>query len=187
MKDIYDRPVSGHFIVQCLDESGTILDEYENHNLIMDKARTAMSNLICDLSSAQPLNKFVLGIEGHIPGDYLTPKTSVQGFISSRTNLFSEKSATFSYPIVFTNPGTSSGSCVVVSEPDLGSAVELLYVGTDVKYTIDIPVTAANGTGTVVYTEAALYAGTNIFSMKCFPGKIKDNTVSLRIIWTIKL
>ena len=185
MKDIYKTPLSGHIIVECLDKTGKVLDRFENHNLIMDKARTAMSSLACALTTAEPINKFVLGTEGHITGDFLTPKGEAQGFLSSRTQLFSEESADFTYPIEFTNPGTASGSCVVDSEPDSGTTITMSYVGNDVEYTINIPETAANGAGISVFTEAALYAGGNIFSMKCFPAKIKENTVSLKVIWKI--
>jgi len=37
----------------------------------------------------------------------------------------------------------------------------------------------------MVYTECAFYTGTNIFSMRTFKGKIKDDTVSLKITWKI--
>lgn len=185
MKDIYKKPLAGHLIVECLDKDGKIVDRFENHNLIMDTARVAMSSLACALSTAKPINKFVLGTEGHIPGDFLTPKGEAQGFISSRTQLFSEESAEFNYPIAFTNPGTATGSCTIDSEPDSGTTITINYVGNNVEYTITIPELAANGTGISVFTEAALYAGGNIFSMKTFPAKIKDDSVSLKVIWKI--
>lgn len=189
MKDLYKNPISGHLIIECLDSNGGVLDRFENHNLIMDKARTAIANLACALSSAEPINKFVLGTEGHVTGDILTPKTETEGFVSNRVELFSEENDSYSYPIVFANPGTASGTCAVISEPDSGTAstvINLEYINNDIKYTFEIPELAANDNGIVVFTEAALYSDSNIFSMKCFPGKIKDATVSLRVIWTIK-
>ena len=184
MKDIYK--IKGHIIVECIDKKGTIIDRFENKNLIMDAARTAVSSSIAGMTVAAPMNKFVIGTEGHVTGDYLIPKTELQGFVSSRTELFSEELSSYTYPIVFNNPGTAVGPCVIVSEPDSGSTISLNYAGSDVEYTIEIPDIAGNSTGIAVFTEAALYAGDNIFSMKCFPGKIKDNTVSLRVVWTIK-
>ena len=186
MKDIFENKLKGHIIIECYDLDNNIIDRYENKNLIMEKARLTMSQHICNITTAQPINKFVLGTEGHVLGDYLTPKNELNGFISTRTNLFSEELSSYNYPIVFTNPGSGAGNCTVTSEPNSGSTVVLEQTDTDVKYTIEIPVLAANNTGVVVFTEAALYAGTNIFSMKCFPGKIKDNTVALKIVWTIK-
>ena len=185
MKDIVKKPV-GHIIVECLDKYRNIIDRYEEKNLIMDTARIAVSSAIAGVTSSVPMNKFVIGTEGHITGDYLTPKTDVDGFISSRTELFSEELSSYVYPVVFQVPGTSSGDCTVISEPDTGTLVNLDCVGTDVTFTIEIPELAANNNGVTVYTEAALYAGDNIFSMKCFPGKVKDNSVSVKIIWTIK-
>lgn len=187
MKDKYYKPITGHIIIECFDKSGSIIDRFEKNNLIMDNARTAMTKLTANITGAEPINKFVIGTEGHITGNYLTPKTDLEGFISSRTELFSEESTTYNYPIVFTNPGTVSGNCTIVSEPNSGSTVSLLTTSNSIQYTVEINDTAANNTGIVVFTEAALYAGGNIFSMKCFPGKIKDNTVSLRIIWKILL
>lgn len=185
MKDLYKKPIFGHIIVECSDKNGTVVDRFEKHNLIMDTARVAVSSLACGLSTAEPINKFVLGTDGHIPGDFLTPKGEAQGFISSRTQLFSEETSGFTYPIDFTNPGTASGSCTINSEPDSGSTITMSYVGNDVEYTITVPELAGNGTGISVFTEAALYAGGNIFSMKTFPAKIKDDSVSLKIIWKI--
>ena len=189
MKDIFKNPISGHIIIECLDNNKNIIDRFEKHNLIMDTARTVVANLTCALGTAEPLNKFVLGTEGHTTGDILIPKTDLDGFVSSRTELFSEEIGSYTYPIEFSNPGTSTGACTIISEPDSGvatSTINLEYLNNDIKYTIEIPELAANDSGIVVFTEAALYAGSNIFSMKCFPGKIKDTTVSLRVIWVIK-
>lgn len=184
MKDKLNQ-VKGHFVLECLDKDKNVVDKFENHNLIMNNSRLAMSSLLCSMSTAEPINKFILGTKGHIDGDYLTPKTEAEGFVNTRTQLFAEETSDYVYPITFTNPGTASGSCVVDSEPDSGSTVTLDYTSSTVTYTVEIPELSANNTGIVVYTEAALYAGGNIFSMKCFPGKIKDETVSLRIIWSI--
>lgn len=186
MVDSYKRPLSGHIVVECLDKNGEVVDKFENHNLIMESARKAMSSIACGLGTSEPINKFVLGTKGHIAGDYLVAKGELDGFVSSRTELFSEEYSEFFYPIEFQNPGTPNGLCTILSELDTGSNITLEYLNNDVKYIIEIPEAAANGTGITVYTEAALYAGNSIFSMKCFPGKIKDNTVALRVIWTIK-
>ena len=186
MKDIYDK-LSGHIIIECLDKDKNIIDRYEKNNLIMDNARVSMTSLIAGITGAADISKFVLGTDGHITGNYLTPKTDLQGFISSRTRLFSEEIGNYIYPVVFNSPGTTSGNCAIVSEPNSGTIITLATTTNSVQYTIEIDDTAANNTGIVVFTEAALYAGSNIFSMKCFPGKIKDNTVSLRIIWKIIL
>lgn len=181
--------IKGQITIECRDSNGIVIDRYENHNLIMDAARVAMAKMTAGISSASEINKFVIGTQGHVGSNYLQPKTSADGFIGSLTKLFSETSAAYNYQISFDTPGTESGSCLVTSETDATSEpskVSLVYTDKSVEYTIEIFENTANNTGTpVVFTEAALYAGSNIFSMKCFPGKIKDNTVSLKIIWKI--
>jgi len=54
-------------------------------------------------------------------------------------------------------------------------------------FIVNIPDYAANSAtdGTVAYTEAALYAGPDIFSMKTFPARVKENTVRLELTWSI--
>ena len=186
MEDVFGK-LKGNIIIECLDKYKNIIDRFEEKNLIMDTARIVVSSAVAGVSTTGSINKFIIGTEGKITGDYLTPKTEEQGFISSRTELFSEELGSFNYPILFQGPGTASGDCTIISESDTGSTVKLDHVGTDVTFTIEIPEFAANNNNSiVVFTEAALYAGDNIFSMKCFPGKVKDNTVSLKIIWTIK-
>lgn len=75
---------------------------------------------------------------------------------------------------------------LVPSEPtSLGSNVSIAQTGTSTTFTVDIPTNVANYTEFGVFTEAALYANDRIFSMKTFRAKIKDNSVQLRILWTI--
>lgn len=179
--------IQGFIKVECLDSCGIVIDKYEEQNLIMDGARSLLSKNIAGLSAAQPMNKFVLGTNGHVDGDYNTAKTAENGFVSSRTNLFSEELLHFTYPIIFTNPAGASGNCTITSQPNPGNTISRVHSGSTVTYTINIPTTAANNAGTVVYSEAALYAGSYLFSMKCFPGKIKDSTVSIRVTWSIKM
>lgn len=179
--------LKGHFIVECLDKDKNVIDRFENHNLIMDAARVAMAQMTAGLNSSSQIDKFVLGTKGHVGTDYLTVKSESDGFIGSRTELFSEEANAYYYDISFDVPGTANGLCNIISETDttMPSLVSIAYTDKTVEYTFEIYEENANGTGVNVFTEAALYAGGNIFSMKCFPGKIKDNTVSLKIVWKI--
>lgn len=68
---------------------------------------------------------------------------------------------------------------------DSGSTGNVTVSGSSVTFTFDINSAAANNNGNVVYTEAALYTGSDIFAMKTFKAKVKDDSVLLRIIWTI--
>jgi len=178
--------LKGLITIETIDSFGNIIDTYTDPNLIMDVARLNMAELVGGVTTGISINKFVIGTEGDIAG---VVKTSVEGFVASKTELFSEDTVTYPdgyfYPIEFTPHGNTSGSCVVTYEIDSGSTVDLTQTDKDVTYIIELPTTAANSTGSVNYTEAALYADTKIFSMKVFTGKSKDTAVSLRITWKI--
>jgi len=98
--------------------------------------------------------------------------------------------APYTYNIDFVLPGNNSTPAALsVVETDVGSGSEVTVVqsGSSVTFTIDVAGVAAIGqTGTTsTFTEAALYANGSIFSHKTFKAKIKDSSVTLRIIWTI--
>lgn len=183
MNDLFTN-IKGHFKVERINIKNIVVDVYEENNLIMDSARVDVCDLVTGLSSGKNINKFILGTEGHI-GDLTTPKTSATGFVSSRQSLFSEESLGVTYPISFTAADNLQANATNIIEPDSGTVVNITKSGSTVTYVIEIPITAANGPGTVAYTEAALYAGSSIFSMKTFGAKIKDETVALKITWSI--
>lgn len=86
----------GHFQIQALDALGgmTVLDEYIDDNMIMETARTSMSELFANLSSSTFINKFKLGTQGHIGDSIITPKGKEEGFIKERDRMFSEPATT---------------------------------------------------------------------------------------------
>lgn len=89
------------------------------------------------------------------------------------------------YDIAFTLPGTQSSDTGDVAQSDSDS-VAVLLSGTTVTFTFEIDADSGNGTeGTMIYNEAGIYAGTDLFCMKTFPSKVKDETVIMRIIWSI--
>lgn len=179
--------LKGHITVECIDRDNNVIDKFESNNLIMDASRIAMARMTAGINTSSKINKFILGTKGHVGEDYLSVKTEVDGFVGTRTSLFSEESNDYTYSINFSPTGVEDGQCTIDSETNIGGG-STVYLNVDnktVEYTIQIFENAANNTGINVFTEAALYAGNNIFSMKCFPGKIKDNTVSLKIVWKI--
>ncbi len=188
MTDYINKPkeVKGHFTILSLDKDGNILDKYEDNNMIMETARNSMADNLSGIS-VNTIDKIVFGTEGHKTGDVLTPKDINDGFIATRTELFSEEEAKFNYPIEFTVPGTTGGDCTGIIEPDNNSKVHFLQSGTELTYTVDLADEAGNNSGTAVFTEAALYAQDRIFSMKCFKAKVKDSSVLIRVIWKIQL
>src|SRR5574344_240093 len=98
MRDKY-KTVRGNIIIECVNNSGEVIDRFENKNLIMDSARIAMAGIAAGVSTATPINAFSIGTEGHVTGDFLTPKQEVDGFVSSRTNLFSSELNSYNYTI----------------------------------------------------------------------------------------
>ncbi len=82
----------GHFQIQALDAKNnmTILDEYVDDNMIMETARTTMSELFANLNSSTFINNFRLGTLGHIGDSIVTPKGKEDGFVKERDRMFSE-------------------------------------------------------------------------------------------------
>jgi len=50
---------------------------------------------------------------------------------------------------------------------------------------LDSGSSGVGGSGVMAYTEAALYSGNDIFSMKTFPARVKEETVKFIITWSI--
>jgi len=193
----------GHFGIKMYKKDGSI-EEYEDKNLIMDKARWNMAELVGGWSAGEPINQFVLGTEGHVGDDILDyKKVGSDGFDSTRTNLFSESSGAQHYIIPFT---TSGGDTIESTGNDKTVNVDTAYNSdiTDTKesctvrrtvsertctYVITVPDASGNNsdsaTSVIAYTEAALYAGPDIFSMKTFPARVKEDTVKFEITWSI--
>ena len=79
-------------------------------------------------------------------------------------------------------------SGVEIDAENVPCPIEIQILGRSVKYTITIPEIAANGPTSesiIAYTEASLMCGTDIFSMKTFPGKIKEPVVKYIISWSL--
>lgn len=58
--------------------------------------------------------------------------------------------------------------------------------GTAVTISLELASGDGNGqTGNMHYTEAGIYCGDDLFCMKTFPVKVKDETVTLTLEWTI--
>lgn len=203
----------GDFSIKAFKKDGTI-EEYREKNLIMDLARTNMAQLIGGVTTVtnngDPINKFVLGTLGHHGTNVLdyvkVGENRVVGddstvFNSTRTSLYSEEtgSGAYNYNIPFDVTGDEDVTVNVDGEMFLAdvsqwtdtavqNTIQRVVSERTVTYTITIPTSNANSLPedpTIAYTEAALYAGDEIFSMKCFPARVKEDTVKLVITWSI--
>ena len=208
LKDKID--FQGHFMIKAFKKDGSV-EVYEDKNLIMDKARSNMAELIGGMTAGQPIDKFSLGNKGHVGSDILNYKKvgANNEFVSTRTMLFAEDPAyadanndtngdhveSFVYEITFDVRGDSAE---VTDDKAVGRikgddatqtcTVKRVVADRTCTYTITIPDNAGNkgGEGEVMpYTEAALYAGPDIFSMKTFPARVKEDTVKFEITWAI--
>jgi len=191
----------GHFGIKIYKKDGTI-EEYEDKNLIMDRARQNMAQLVGGVTTGgaalegRAIDSFRIGTQGHNGTilDYI--KVGSNGFDSTRTNMFSEASAAEHYTINFNAAGSSSLTVTSTSAlnsvlGDVGESCTVNRTVSDrtVTYVITIPDSSANASDTttsvIAYTEAALYAGDDIFSMKTFPARVKEDTVKFVITWSI--
>jgi len=201
----------GHFSIKQLDIAGNVLDYYEDKNLIMDTARTNMAEIIGGMTTAGiPINQFRIGTSGHVSTNILdaqevgeTDATKTGGnqiFDTTKTGLFSEiETAAINYRIPFdaaavgadvtvSGTGTRYEAGTAVGSAETSNTIQRVVAGATVTYTITI--IPANGnaavpTTPVPYTEAGLYAGTELFAMKTFPARVKESTTQFVVTWSI--
>lgn len=187
----------GHFQAEMFSEYG-LIDKYSDNNLVVTMGRNTLPQMIGGLHTNTALSKIVLGGEGTKIGFPLIPKDEDDGFDVTRTELFSETSDTYRYSVEFTPSGVVGVPSTVTSEYDSVGGVQVADSTASIDYdplnanvvtfVFDIPRENANGPlGEVAfaYSEAGLYSGANLIAMKVFPQKIKENTVLLRIKWSI--
>jgi len=183
--------IKGHFNIKTYKTDGSV-DEYSDDNLIMNDARRNMAKLIGGWVG-KPINKIVLGTAGHDNNNILTPILPETGeFTSNRDMLISEELNEFSYFIkwgdlsyVGENDGASASIFSIDSTDSKQNSIKVTINDKVVTFEITIEENSANNTGIVAYTEAALYAGEKIFSMKTFPAKVKEDSVKMVITWSL--
>src|SRR5574344_1277533 len=107
----------GHLTIQALDKAGNVIDQWADNNMIMESARINMANIIAGMNAGNYINKLVIGTEGH-NGDYLTPKTELEGFVNTRTELFSQENGSYFYTVEFENTNGVNGDMTIVHEDD---------------------------------------------------------------------
>lgn len=106
----------------------------------------------------------------------------------------------YTYTINFRLPGqemTSSQNCVVADNASeaANDTVQVSLKDTSVIFTFYVDVNNGNSQvhddpeayddPTSLFNEAGLYVNDRLFSMKTFSSKVKDESVKLRIVWTI--
>jgi hypothetical protein len=194
----------GDFSISEYNAEGELLSSYSDKNLIMDAARKNMAELIAGLANGKVINRFMLGTRGHVGTDLLVPKVvggayTEGNFDSARLKLYSELApAGTPYWYVDFTPNPLGGNATTSnvfnsvngSETLTDVNVAINVSGKETTYTVTVPVTSANNpAGPVAYTEAGLVSvsggDVDLFSMKCFPARVKEDTVKLIIVWKI--
>lgn len=199
----------GIFNIKTFDANDNLIDEYTEKNLIVATARESMAAAIGGKtgSGIGPINKFVMGTKGHVGGNVLLPlnvgdnQPPLGVFNTTRIKLFSEQASNEYYYTVTFNPASTTnektdyglggvlkrGNSNVVTNTD-GNTVKRSNSGNIVTFTITIGESSSNistGSGVIPFTEAALYSGGNLFAMKTFPARVKENSVKFVITWSI--
>ena len=189
----------GEFSITAIKKDGS-KEVYVKDNLIMDGARENMAKLVGGVTNGDEgiqINKFVLGTKGHKGSNILDyKKVGKDGFDSTRTMIFSEEMQEEFYVIPFDVRGgidvsVESDKCYNSKKTEKFEKCNVRrYVdGRICTFEITIGEDSANAsssnTSIIAYTEASLYAGDNIFSMKTFPARVKEDTVQFVIKWSI--
>ncbi len=194
---IHDNFLKGYFCIECIDKNGKVTDKFEKHNLITNIARREFAKLVAGITSTGSINRFVMGTQGHVGDDVLTPKDQDTGFNASLTNIFSgtnddDLNKTWNQ-ITFTPSGNliNTEAQNIVDGANNNSTVDIKVVGLETNepmttYTINIAQDAFNGISNgIIYTECGLYIDENLIAMRTFKGKVKDDSVALRITWNL--
>lgn len=187
--------VIGHFSAQLYSDFG-LVDSYTKNNLVVDLGRATFAQILGNLAGDFTfINKIVLGGEGHKDGLSSVPKTELDGFDGTRTQLFAEEQGLFTYPIEFTPTGINEEYAVIEYEPDYvqgdplhQSTVKITHNANSISYEVVVPKLNGNGvegSSAFNYSEAGLYIGNDLIVAKCFPTKTKDTSLVLKITWTI--
>lgn len=198
----------GEFSLTYYDEFDNIIDTYEDKNLIVNTARKNMAELIGGFVDGETnnINEIRLGTRGHIGNDItdniqVGETDAVLGtFDATRTQLFSEELGDNNYHVIFDVTGaadvTDSSAEGTMYSGETAGTVDTTFnsvnrvfggdYGNIVTYSITIPTLCGNlDSGVIAYTEAALYAGGELFAMKTFPARVKEDTVKLVITWSV--
>lgn len=197
----------GHQGATAVYDSGTILiPKTVDDGYIMERDRMFSESIDATVGTSLVLheNDVVNFTDATTPGYYQytgvydpNPIAVNQANIDSNWT-FLGTVAPYTYEIGFTMSGdNNSPNATPITEPAGevgGSVVTVVQNGSDVTFTVDVAEATAilqpggdaiDPNGSSIFTEAALYADGDIFSLKTFKAKIKDNSVTLRIIWTI--
>ena len=179
-------------------------------NITPTYTTTGATQVIPTLSQDEIVYNFVsssgsgIGVRGYYYEFIgITPRLSVELNNEDFTNLELWKclgaaqtatlGKTFAYSLTWDHTLVEAAGVTGITADDTQSTVITDVTDNEATFTFEIPGLVANDTGdssgAAQYSEAALFSdanGTyNIFSMRCFPARTKDNNAILKITWKI--
>lgn len=201
-------PVKGYFKVEMFDKEGKCIEEFEQHNIVVNQARLHFMKLISgQYNTTKQINKLILGNEGIQNEDDSLPKDETTGVSASLTDLFCGAQNDISrggtnhktkYDYITFTPAVASisgsvGSSNATNVKDNGSnrstvtlTVNVSAAAPQVTYTFNIDTSAFNGkTDYMKYNEAGLFADDTLIALRTFKSKSKDSSTTMRITWTL--
>lgn len=190
-------PVRGHFKIESFDKNGKLIDFHEDHNLIMNGARTHFMKLLSgSYDTNKVINRFVLGTKGIVGDNDSLPKTAEDGFVATLTDLFcgtkSPQRKILFEELTFNPTGSieNQNANNVTDFSNNTSTVNIIvneYADEpQITYIFNITDDAFNGSNDYMkYNEAGLFADDTLIAMRTFKTKTKDSTISLRITWSL--
>lgn len=177
----------GHFKIQSIDQHNNVVDEWSDDNMIMETARTTMSELFANLASSTFINNFRIGTLGHIGDSIVSPKGKDDGFVKERDRMFSEPGSTQIalntfianvrkndiFFILASTPGYyrwvgSNVSNYQVTSADVANTAKWVFMGTSLPYVYNISFTLpgtnvdAGGTTTLNLVETDAGSGSTV-------------------------
>jgi hypothetical protein len=202
MNDNYTHSIKGVFSIDTY-KGEKLLESFSDNNLVVIGSRSAVASLVSGIKSPQPINRFSLGFKGHqqniniftpkeVGGEY-TEDGKLLKFNEERTELFCEElnESTFDikfYPISSSDESQKLSCLTFFDNTEIETQNTFVEIFTDcnsVTYKFTIEDGIGHGEDFKVYTEAGLYAGSVLFSLKTFTAKVKDESTKFVITWKI--
>lgn len=202
MKDTVEMNIKGEFTIKSYKD-GVLQDSFSDRNLVVTGSRSAVAAAISGIKNPQPINRLTLGTQGHIEADSkFSPKLvnatytefgQSLSYTEDRDKLFSEELGRTTldlkfYPVTSSDESQKLSAIAFYNTTEVTTTNTFVEVFTDcnsVTYKFSIEEGLGHGGDFTAYTEAGLYAGAVLFSMKTFAAKVKDESTQLEITWKI--
>lgn len=147
-----------------IEEDGRSWVDHEKHNLIVNLARPAQAHLLAEADSDYMATTFKIGTKGHNLGPPEDTDSPVAPTMTDTslidTSPFSKALASYTY--------------LPVGDP------------TSVQFMVSLEKAEANGSGSVIYTEAGLFLSNgDMFARETFKGITKTSARKVTFYWQI--